>query len=443
MVPISNWAAFGGSKEVIIWLPIADIAQTIQALVLLRKQIIEDIYQIMGISDIMRGATDPSETLGAQQLKTQNGSTRIRDKQQELVRLARDLVEISIEIMCSQFDPVTIIEMSQTQLPTQEMQQRKMMNLAQQIQQLQMQMQQMQQAQAQAKQQVLPPPGAQPGAPPPTTPAPGQEDPLAAQIQQMQTQIDQLMVQLEKAKTEPTIDQVLHFLSDNRAKSFVLDIETDSTILADENAEKKARTEFVSVLGTLLPQLSQMITAEPKTAEFCGELLKFATAPFRAGRSLDGAIDELIEQMKQKADQPKGDDQVTAQNKTLLQIEQLKQQTAKQKNDQDAALKKDEMVQKDRHKTWELNNQKEIERMKLMQNQQSDVAKVQVQNQKAMESREAHQAHMIEKQQDMGLARQKFDLQVGQANLKRNDMAQRANERQMALQNKQRGGLVQ
>ena len=61
---------------------------------LLRKQIIEDIYQIMGMSDIMRGATDPNETLGAQQLKTQYGSTRIRDKQQEMVRLARDLVEI-------------------------------------------------------------------------------------------------------------------------------------------------------------------------------------------------------------------------------------------------------------------------------------------------------------------------------------------------------------
>ena len=118
LVPISNWAAFGGSKEVIIWLPIDMIAQTITALVALRKQVIEDIYQIMGLSDIMRGATDPDETLGAQQLKTQYGSTRIRDKQQELVRLARDLVEITAEIITEKFDAVTIIEMSQTQLPT-------------------------------------------------------------------------------------------------------------------------------------------------------------------------------------------------------------------------------------------------------------------------------------------------------------------------------------
>ena len=64
MVPINNWAAFGGTKDVIIWLPIDMIATTIQGLVMLRKQIIEDIYQIMGLSDIMRGATDPQETLG-------------------------------------------------------------------------------------------------------------------------------------------------------------------------------------------------------------------------------------------------------------------------------------------------------------------------------------------------------------------------------------------
>ena len=84
---------------------------------------IEDIYQIMGLSDIMRGDTDPHETLGAQELKTQYGSSRIRDKQQELARLARDLVKITAEIITEKFSADTMIEMTQTQLPTQQMQQ--------------------------------------------------------------------------------------------------------------------------------------------------------------------------------------------------------------------------------------------------------------------------------------------------------------------------------
>ena len=78
----------------------------------------------------------------------------------------------------------------------------------------------------------------------------------AAAMQQIQQMLQQAQDELQKIQEEPTIEQVLHFLKDNRAKTFVLDIETDSTIMADENAEKQRRTEFVSVLGELLPQLS-------------------------------------------------------------------------------------------------------------------------------------------------------------------------------------------
>ena len=124
LVPISNWAAFGGSKEVIIWLPIDMIATTITQLVALRKQVIEDIYQIMGCRDIMRGATDPNETLGAQQLKTQYGSTRITGQAAGAGAASagsgRDHVWRSSPRIST---TVTIIEMSQTQLPTEQMQQ--------------------------------------------------------------------------------------------------------------------------------------------------------------------------------------------------------------------------------------------------------------------------------------------------------------------------------
>jgi hypothetical protein len=114
----------------------------------------------------------------------------------------------------------------------------------------------------------------------------------------------------------------------------------------------------------------------------------------------------------------------------------MKQQTTKQKNDQDAALKQKEIDQKDRHKTWELNNAKEIERIRLQAKAGDDDAKLQVQGQKAQESREAHQAHMLENQQKMAIDREKFNLQVGQHNLKQQDTAQRSNERQMAAQQK-------
>ncbi|MCO5157563.1 MAG: hypothetical protein M9945_12585 [Aquamicrobium sp.] len=54
MVPVANWAAFGSgaAKDTIVWLPVDMIATTIAQLVELRRQIIEDVYQIMGLSDI-------------------------------------------------------------------------------------------------------------------------------------------------------------------------------------------------------------------------------------------------------------------------------------------------------------------------------------------------------------------------------------------------------
>jgi len=412
LVPIKNWATFGGTKDPIIWLPIDMIAQTITGLVALRKEVISDIYQIMGLSDIMRGATDPNETLGAQQLKTQYGSTRIRDKQHELVRLSRDLVEICLEIVTSKFSDVTIIEMSQTQLPTNQMQERS-------AQQIQGKIQQLVQQATQAVQN-------------PQIQQQAQQNPQMAQqlMQQVQQQMQQAQKELQKIQEQPTIDQVLRFLKDSRAKAFVLDIETDSTIMPDENAEKQRRTEFTQVLGGLLQQLSAMISAEPQTASFAGEVLKFSTAPFRAGRSLDGAIDELVEQMKAKGEAGKGDDPTTAMGKIQLQIEQMKQQTEKEKIKAQSDMKAAELKQKSQEHTEKLQNDRSIKQMELQAKQRDTEADAQQANQDAMHDREKHQSEMMKKQVDVQIAQEKQRLAAEQMNMRRGDMQAKQQERQ-------------
>ena len=104
-----------------------------------------------------------------------------------------------------------------------------------------------------------------------------------------------------------------------------------------------------------------MIQGDPKTGDlpFCGEILKFATAPFRSGRSLDGAIDDLIEQMKVKADEPRGDDPTTASNKAAIQIErdEAEDHRRQERAEVDAKLKASELLQKEfEHKKMELQN---------------------------------------------------------------------------------------
>jgi hypothetical protein len=438
MVPVNNWAAFGGSKEVVIWLPIEQVAQVITQIIAVRKQIIDDIYQITGLSDIMRGATDARETLGAQQLKTQFGSSRIKDKQNEMVRIARDIVVIISEIITEKFSDETIVAMSQTQLPRQQEQQQKIMGLSQQLQQIMMQGRQMVMAQ-----QQLPPPqpgqSPQPGQPPqPQQPgSPPQQQDNSQQLQQLQQQGQMIQGQIDRIAHEPNVENVLGFLRDNRAKCFVLDIETDSTIMIDEKSEKEARTEFTSVLGQLLPQLAQLISADPGTAEFCGEVLKFATAPFRVGRSLDGTIDELVEQMKQRVGQGRGEDPTTATNKTMLQIETIKQQRQKAKDDADTQLKMLELQMKDQHEKMKIESAERIKGAELASKQREDQAKAQQTNIKAMAEREKAQMDILGKQHDMQLNEQKAAMAVQAAQAKQKDMEARQSERQAAQQFKQ------
>jgi hypothetical protein len=272
-----------------------------------------------------------------------------------------------------------------------------------------------------------------------------QQDPQKQQqvMQALQQAQQEGQKAIGKIMSEPTLDQVLHLLKDSKTKSFVLDIETDSTIAPDENAEKQRRVEFMGALSQLLPQLAQMITAEPQSAEFCSELLQFSVAPFRAGRALDGAIDAFAAKMKEKADQPRGDDPATAQNKTNLQIEQMKDQTAKEKIKADGDQAMAKLQQDDAHKKAELENQRRIKAMELGAKQDDGAAKAQIQNEKLMESRETHQMHVIENQQKMQQAEQKAALAQQAHAMKADDMVAKAQERRDMQQFKQQTQLNQ
>ena len=95
-------------------------------------------------------------------------------------------------------------------------------------------------------------------------------------VQQAQQMMQDGPKQIQKIQSKPSIEQVFTFLEDNRARAFVLDIETDSTIQLDDAAEKQQRGEFMQMMGALLPQLSAMVSSQPKAARFAGDLLKFS-----------------------------------------------------------------------------------------------------------------------------------------------------------------------
>jgi hypothetical protein len=117
----------------------------------------------------------------------------------------------------------------------------------------------------------------------------------------------------------------------------------------------------------------------------------------------------------------------------------MKQKTIADKNAADAKLKASELLQKDQHKQWELENERQIAMAQLQAKAGDAEGKLQIQNQKAIENREAHQAHMLENQQKMDLDRSKAEMAM---NLKRQDHNNKAAAAQMAAAQKRTNGLL-
>ena len=100
----------GGLKGSIDILPIDQIANALIQCYRARDEIKKQIYEITGISDIVRGQTAASETATAQQIKGQYAGLRLRSMQEDVALFASELIRLKAQIICSKFQPQTIIQ---------------------------------------------------------------------------------------------------------------------------------------------------------------------------------------------------------------------------------------------------------------------------------------------------------------------------------------------
>ena len=160
LIPAQNAAAWlerGGIEKAIWMMPIEQAAKVVVILTQQREACKQVIYEINGLGDILRGQSNASETLGAQQIKAQWGTMRISTLQRELQRYIRDMMRIMAEIISEKFQLDTLQKMTGLKYPTDE-----------QVQQAMMQYQsQMEQYNQQAQMAQMQPPGQDRGKRPP------------------------------------------------------------------------------------------------------------------------------------------------------------------------------------------------------------------------------------------------------------------------------------
>ena len=100
----------GGIRGVIDFMPIEQYVAALEQLAARRQDIVGQIYEVTGVSDIMRGNSDPSETATAVTKKTNFGTLRNQDRQNDMQRFLCDLLRIKAEIICEHFSEDTLVQ---------------------------------------------------------------------------------------------------------------------------------------------------------------------------------------------------------------------------------------------------------------------------------------------------------------------------------------------
>lgn len=294
LIPVTAWVNLlqkGGVTDLVQWLPLAPMIAALQALDQIRMRARDAMFEASGVSDVMRAATDPNETLGAQEMKGRFSGMRLSDQQRQMALFALDELRLMIDVATGLFSTQTIADICGMDLPLTEAERqaeiarREQLMASYQAQaalhQAGMAMAQAQEASAQQAAQEAQQ-GVAPMQPPEEmlNPGPPPEPP-----------------QFDKPVPETSWELVHNTIKSDFRRKIVLSIETSSTILADEASDKDARVEFISAFASFVQALLPMVQAGQMPLATMKEMLLFGVRGFPKSRSLEVLITQLPDEL--------------------------------------------------------------------------------------------------------------------------------------------------
>lgn len=118
LIPIKNWQAFAEKNGLSGAIDIVDLKPIYEALKAAYEsvqQVLQQVYDLTGISDIIRGASNANETATAQRIKGQYASLRLKSMQNEVAVFASQALQLKAQIICGNYAPETILKMASAQ----------------------------------------------------------------------------------------------------------------------------------------------------------------------------------------------------------------------------------------------------------------------------------------------------------------------------------------
>lgn len=323
LLPVDSWAAFaekGGIPGAISLLPMKEIIEVLIRLYEARAQVKADLYEITGISDIVRGFSGgPAKTATEQRIKGQFASLRLEDRRAAVARFCRDAVHIIAEIASEHFSPDSLMQMSGYPQIVQD-------------------------KVAKAVAGVKPPQAPQPQPAQPGAPV----DPMQAQRSQIMVQQQHQMMQQQAAQAVEQealaeFAKALELLRSDKLRGFRIDIETDSTVQVDAQADKEAAVELTTATFQGLGNAAPLLAQAPELIDPIGQLLMFTFRRFRVGRSMESSLEAALEQIKERLSGPRPPSPEQQKIEGELKKQQMEMQRSQQEGQIDMASKQLDM----------------------------------------------------------------------------------------------------
>ena len=314
LIPVSDWAALAekqGLNGAIDLVDITPIASTLVASFDAMEAMKNQVYDLSGVSDVMRGGgTDPMETATAQALKSVNGQNRLKTMQHAVACFAGDLLKLKAQMICNQYSDETILLNGGAQL-------------------------------------------------------------LSPQDQAL-------------------VPQALQMLRDEPMRGFRIQVTADSLILMDEQQEKQDRMEFINAVGGYFAQAIPMVSQTPELMPLAIELLKFSASAFKAGKTVEGLLDQTAdsfrEQFEKTKDQPKPPpveiQKLQMQLQADSQLEQAKMAAQQQLEQAKAQAKQMEMAAQLEFDKQKATIDAEVERQKQLFQAEQEKERLQMEDEK-------------------------------------------------------------
>ena len=241
-------AQSGGFDKHIWLLPIEKLIVVAQELYKAREAIKTVIYELTGISDLIRGSSVASETATAQDLKAKWGTVRLRKMQKIVGDYARDLFRLTVDAATTVVPEALWKTIVQMPLPTSE-----------------------EKALAQQQLQYLQQTSAMMGQPP----DPKQIEPL------------------QKTLASPSMADIVGKIREDATRTFVINIQTNSTIDLDSSQDKAEVGEFMNAMGQLLAGIQPLMALGPSGVEATKILLISVCQRFKFGMDAADAIGQI------------------------------------------------------------------------------------------------------------------------------------------------------